>query len=82
MIKPRTLSPRNSRRSFVGKPPNSYANERWVSARLRSSGLTETPSFSVKASVRIRPLELDGGYKCRMLDMLCAATLAVGIGYK
>ena len=30
---PSTASPRNSRRSLVGRPPFSYAYERWVSAR-------------------------------------------------
>src|SRR5437667_160596 len=33
MITPSTASPRNSSRSLVGRPPFSYAYERWVSAR-------------------------------------------------
>src|SRR5215204_4688006 len=46
MIRPSTASPRNSRRSLVGSPPFSYANERWVSARVSSSASSVTPSAS------------------------------------
>src|SRR5690349_5129358 len=42
--RPSTESPRNSRRSFVGRPPFSYAYERWVSARTRRAGSSEYPS--------------------------------------
>src|SRR5215207_7564945 len=46
MIRPSTASPRNSRRSLVGSPPFSYANDRWVSARVSSSASSVTPSAS------------------------------------
>src|SRR4030095_10081564 len=35
--RPRTASPRNSSRSLVGRPPFSYANDRWVNAQTYSS---------------------------------------------
>src|SRR5215211_4454432 len=35
--RPRTASPRNSSRSLVGRPPFSYANDRWVKAQTYSS---------------------------------------------
>ena len=40
--RPSTESPRNSRRSLVGRPPFSYAYERWVSARSRMSASSRT----------------------------------------
>src|SRR5450756_2052919 len=52
-ITPSTESPRNSRRSFVGIPPASWAKERWVSASTRSSGSSWTPSFSVSLSTAV-----------------------------
>src|SRR6185437_16246614 len=39
-------SPRNSSRSFGGRPPFSYAYERWVSESRSSSGSSVTPSAS------------------------------------
>src|SRR5918911_2838039 len=41
---PSTESPRNSSRSLVGRPPFSYAYERWVSARSSRSGSNGTPN--------------------------------------
>src|SRR5215212_4596063 len=46
MTRPSTASPRNSRRSLVGRPPFSYANDRWVSARASSPASRVTPSAS------------------------------------
>src|SRR3954470_10258530 len=46
MTSPRTASPRNSNRSFVGSPPFSYANDRWVRARSRMPASSRTPSAS------------------------------------
>src|SRR5690348_15638274 len=43
---PSTESPRNSSRSLVGRPPFSYAYERWVSARSSSTGSNGTPNAS------------------------------------
>src|SRR4051812_11211373 len=48
---PRTESPRNSSRSLVGRPPFSYAYERWVSARSSSSGFNGTPKASSSGAV-------------------------------
>ncbi len=42
--RPSTESPRNSRRSLVGRPPFSYAYERWVSARTRRADSSRYPS--------------------------------------
>src|SRR5689334_21043019 len=42
--RPSTESPRNSRRSLVGRPPFSYAYERWVSARTRMADSSLYPS--------------------------------------
>src|SRR4051812_2337066 len=43
---PSTESPRNSRRSLVGSPPFSYANDRWVSASPSRPSGRATPSAS------------------------------------
>src|SRR4051812_48483692 len=43
---PSTESPRNSRRSLVGSPPFSYANERWVSASPSSPSDSSMPRAS------------------------------------
>ena len=43
---PSTESPRNSSRSLVGRPPFSYAYERWVSARSSRPGSIGTPNAS------------------------------------
>src|SRR3954469_15472698 len=42
--RPSTESPRNSSRSLVGRPPCSYAYERWVSARTRRADSSLYPS--------------------------------------
>src|SRR3954454_15368392 len=42
--RPSTESPRNSSRSLVGRPPFSYAYERWVSARTRRADSSLYPS--------------------------------------
>src|SRR4051812_36732976 len=44
MTTPSTESPRNSRRSFVGSPPFSYAYDRWVRARSSRSASRDTPN--------------------------------------
>src|SRR4051794_32098326 len=51
MTTPRTESPRNSRRSFVGRPPFSYAYERWVSARSSRSASNGMPKASSRGRV-------------------------------
>src|SRR5262245_2600237 len=49
-ISPSTESPRNSRRSFVTSRPCSNANDRWVSAASRSSGVRKaTPRAPSRA---------------------------------
>src|SRR4051812_37519567 len=48
--RPSTESPRNSRRSLVGKPPFSYAYERWVRAWNSSPGSTVTSSEFISSS--------------------------------
>src|SRR6476469_4297366 len=50
MITPSTESPRNSRRSLVGNPPFSYANDRWVSASTTNSPSSSTPSAALMTS--------------------------------
>src|SRR6478752_1870479 len=50
MITPSTESPRNSRRSLVGRPPFSYAKDRWVSASTTNSSSSSTPSAALMAS--------------------------------
>src|SRR5919112_1312550 len=67
---PRTESPRNSSRSLVGRPPFSYAYERWVSARSSRSGSNGTPKASSRDRVggrRLRSLligHLGSGNEC------------------
>src|SRR3954468_12708084 len=46
MTRPSTESPRNSSRSLVGRPPFSYAKERWVSACSSKAASSVTPSAS------------------------------------
>src|ERR671921_104208 len=48
---PSTESPRNSRRSLVGRPPFSYAYERWVRARSSRPGSRGTPKAFSNGSV-------------------------------
>ena len=70
--RPSTVSPRNSRRSLVGMPPFSWANDRCVSARTRSSGSSWTPSFSS------RPVAGAAGATRLSLRARCAAPRRTG----
>ena len=58
---PSTESPRNSSRSLVGRPPFSYAYDRWVSARSSSSGSNGTPNACSSGRV---------GGRCRLAKVI------------
>ena len=50
-----------------------------MKANSKSAGSSSTPSASLSIELTIKPLELGGGYKYRMLDMLCVGALEIGI---
>src|SRR6476646_1278447 len=66
--KPSTESPRNSSRSLVGRPPFSYANERWVRACVNN------------ASSRLTPIAVHRSCSCT--DANCPPAVAADAGLR